>query len=36
MHGLIIEQHACPRCGNRRTGRLWRSGACFCFTCRSR
>jgi hypothetical protein len=36
MHSLIIEPRACPRCRHRRTGRLWRSSASFCFNCRLR
>ena len=36
MQSLIIELRACPRCGNRRTGRFWRSSESFCFNCRSR
>jgi len=36
MHSVIIEERACPRCGQRRTGRFWRSRQSFCFHCRSR
>jgi hypothetical protein len=36
MHSFVVEQRACPRCGNRRTGRFWRSRESFCFNCRSR
>ena len=34
MHQLTTEERACPRCGIRRTTRLWRSHTSFCFNCR--
>jgi hypothetical protein len=34
MHNLIIEPRACPRCGIRRTARLYRRAISHCFNCR--
>jgi hypothetical protein len=34
LHNVTIEHRACPRCGNRRTTRLWPRSHSFCFNCR--
>jgi hypothetical protein len=36
MHSLLIEHRVCPRCGNRRTSRLWPHRTSFCFNCHCR
>jgi hypothetical protein len=32
--GIVIQEHACPRCANRRTVRVGSMLRLFCFNCR--
>jgi hypothetical protein len=36
MYGIVIQHRRCPRCSIRRTARLARADALFCFNCHLR